>query len=310
MSFVQQWKPWTLGTYVEFLNNKSIEEVYREFAYDYAKEIEFQKNGLYRDERAIFLARFEWRHEPGFEDVKRFFNQTNTFYAERWAISNAAISPLEFIHRVCQLILFGQGRSTEFRRNQMAYGSRVDLDVFDPRRKFNLLRGIAPSLLEVAVGSWVESVERALQTPEAALYLAMAFIAIHPFVDGNGRFARIAYTWLLRRWDLPKSWFAEAGDGEFFRVGFGIQSTEYLMGQFMLSLCGGYNRVKHGFGEEYPGAEEALALNSLQEHLVGLAREMAFSEPTFAALLSHMRQNHHFRKESPRFECLNILLHS
>jgi hypothetical protein len=164
--------------------------------------------------------------------------------------------------------------------------------------------------LEVAVNDWIDSVGRTLQKHEAALYLAMAFIAIHPLVDGNGRFGRIAYTWLLRRWNLPVLWFAEAGDGEFFRVGFGIDSTEYLMGQFMLRLCAGYNRVKHGFAEDYPVAEENQALESLQEHLSGLTQEDTFSEPAFRALLSHMQQNHHFRKESPRFECLKIILHS
>lgn len=302
--------PWALDTYVAFLNDTSIEDAYQALAYDYAAEVEFQKSGLFSQERASFLARFQWLHEPSSADIKRFFNQTNTFYAEKWAINNASVAAAQCVGHVIRLILFRQGRSTELRRNHIAYGSRVDLDFFDPRRHFNLLRGIAPNLLDTAIGAWTESVERAFPKEGAALYLAMAFVAIHPFVDGNGRFARIAYTWLLRRWNLPVLWFAEAGDGEFFRVGFGIASTEYLMGQFMLSLCGGRNRVKHGFAEDYPDAENTQALNSLQEHLSGLSQEDTLLEPAFAALFGHMQQNHHFRTESPRFECLKVILHA
>jgi Fic/DOC family len=301
---------WTLQQYIAFLSQCSIERAYRELGYDYAAENEFQKSGSYCEERVRFLKRFQWHHEPQGADIKRIFNQTNTFYAENWAASNVFVSPKECIFRVIQLTLFGQGRSTEFRTKHIAYGARVDLDTFDPRRHFNLLRGIAPRLLDDAVRCWIETVDHTLPRDDAALYLALAFVAIHPFVDGNGRLARVVYTWLLRRWSLPVRWFAEAGDGEFFRVGFGIDSTEYLMGQFILGLCGGYNRVKHGFGEGYSDAEETQALNSLRGHLSVLTQEATYSEPNFAALLGHMLRNHHFRTESPRFECLKVILQS
>jgi endogenous inhibitor of DNA gyrase (YacG/DUF329 family) len=301
---------WSVAGYATFLAERPIELTYIKLQYDYASEIEFQTNGHFCEERCRFIELFQWAKPPDSDGIKRILNQTNSYYAEKWAIANAHVAPTACPAELATLILFRHGRQNSLRGNHIEFGSRVDLDLLDPRRKFNLLRGIAPRLLNAAVASWTLAVDNALRCVESALYLAMALIGIHPFVDGNGRTARLVFTWLIYRWGLPKLWLAEANDGEFLRVGAGTDSTEYLMGQFILSLSGGHNRVKHGFAEEYSDREETEALSSLQQHLADLNQDAPFFEPRFAALFSHMQQNHHFRTESPRFECLKVILHS
>ncbi len=136
----------------------------------------------------------------------------------------------------------------------------------------------------------------------------MAFLTIHPFADGNGRLTRIAYTWLLRRWRLPVEWLEEGPDGEFCRVGYSINSTEYLMGELAASLCAGFNRIDCSSHQRATEQEQHEALSNLVAKLRQIKTGSEPHEPAFVRLLTHIKENRHFRADSPRFECLKDLL--
>jgi hypothetical protein len=113
----------------------------------------------------------------------------------------------------------------------------------------------------------------------------------------------MAFTWLTERWELPQKWFAEGLDGELFRTGDGIHSTEHLMAQVMIRAAGGHNRA---FPFSNPGAASKAA-SAIINTLNDLNAFVLTDE--FVALLDHLNQNGHFRNNSPRFDSLRDFLY-
>jgi hypothetical protein len=292
-----------------FLATHSIEEVYQFFAYDYAMESEYGANGKHASERESFVGRLQWVCEPRDDLVRRIFNQVNAFYAEEWVLSNVNVDPREFLSTCNHLLLYRQGKRTGLRLKPIEFGIRRDIDFMDPRRHFQLLRGIAPEFLQTALEIWTEAVRNSQQDADAVLALVMALVAIHPFTDGNGRTARLAFTWIRMRFELESLWLAEADDGEFLRVGEGIDSTEYLMGRFAMELCGGYNVVHYTQGSSSAETEH-LALKTLETNLSQLctAAEIVFETERFRQLRSHLHEHGHITVASPRFAALEGVL--
>jgi hypothetical protein len=297
-----------LHDYENFLMERGIEAAYEDLGYDYSRESDYERLGACDEERKRFLELFKWARVPTSSDIKRLFNQTNTFYAERWAEARSDASPSEWLSEINRLILFGQGKRVGLRTTDIGFGRRADLDFLDVRRGYQLLRGIAPRLLEQAVASWFGCISAGGRARDGACFLAMALIAIHPFVDGNGRAGRLAFTWLLRRWKLPLFWLAEAEDGEYLRVGSGVESTDYLMGNFMLSLSGGYNRIKHGFREDHTSEEEEGAVRVFAMNLTAFNEGKMYKDSCWVDFLAHLEQCGHFVPHSPRFRCLRGLM--
>jgi hypothetical protein len=142
-----------LEEYASFVGTHSIQEAYEILGYDYNTETKNQRSRESTPARLRFIDRFHWLRPPQSEDIKRLFNQTNTFYGEKWACENRDTSSVEFLRNENELILFRQGKKLGNRTNDIGYGVRVELDFLDPRRHFNLLRGIAPRLLNTAIGN-------------------------------------------------------------------------------------------------------------------------------------------------------------
>lgn len=302
--------PLNLESLVRYISNHSITDTYELLKYDYQNESRFEQGLEIDSARIAFLTRFLWRHEPSSKDIRRIFNQINTFYAEQWAMANLQTEPLTFVMECNRLILFRQGKRADIRARNISFGVRKNLDFLDPRRQFKLLRGIAPQFLAQAIREWSTAIGNAHRRSSVALLLAMALIAIHPFSDGNGRLARIAYTWILRRWDLQESWLAEDDEGEFLRTGVGILSTEHLMGMLMLDLCDRHNRIEYGFREVHSKANDEHAFLSLKKHLLNIHsnENSIMNSETFRSLWTHLQETGHFRLTSPRFESLKMLI--
>src|ERR1700674_760943 len=291
----------TLSGLRDFVETRSIEEFYEWCGIDYEQARACGGAVEPTSETANVLKQIRWKKEPGSEVVRRLFNQINTFHAERWAFANLKARPEEFLLNCLRLILFRQGKPLGLRTRRIAFGVRRDLDVLDPRRHFQLLQGIAPQFISRAIKAWSECVRRIPRDANSVLLLTMALIAIHPFADGNGRLARIAYTWLFRRFDLGDRWLREAEDGEFLRIGANIDSTEYLMGAFMKELCGGYNAIpldSRSFSQE----REECAVQALESALA--CNRTVFDHVTFNQLRQHLEETNHFSTSSTRFEAL------
>jgi hypothetical protein len=283
-----------------------IEWVYSLLSYDYKAEVIFSKRPDNDSCRTEFLDKMAWTDKPTSVKIKRLFNQINSFYAEKWAQSNPNISALDFLLECNKLILFRQGKMLGYRSVEIEFGVRADVDFLDPRGQFKQLRGTTFSLIDRAVELWGEAVECGSGNADLVLALVISLIAIHPFSDGNGRLGRVAYTWLRARWGLPAEWLAEDEEGEFFRTGMGLASTEYLMAAAMLKVCAGYNRVLYGQGWDDEDGKAFEALKTTLQHL--RAQDSLVDTESFRKLRLHLQQEGHIRKSSPRFESLRDVL--
>lgn len=302
---VEQFGSLTVTGLREFVKNRSIEGFYEWLGTDYekfARELSSSDPVVSRP-----LDRIRWKLPPTVEMVRRFLNQVNSFYAEEWALANGGRKPDQFLKSCSALILYRQGKALGFRVRPIEFGVRRDIDVLDPRRHFRLLRGVAPALVPDAITSWVESVGQAERNSDAVLLLTMALIGIHPYADGNGRLARIAYTWLGRRLGLTDRWLAEADDGEFLRVGANVDSTEHLMGAFLTALGGGYNIVPLD-GRSLSPFDERNACSALTNAL--REPDQVYAMKSFIQLRQHLESTGHFRDSSPRFEALKNFIES
>jgi len=251
-----------------------------------------------------------WRIAPTLEHVRRVFNQINSFYAERWLLEHPSSNPVTMLEALNRRLLFRQGKLLGYRKRGIGYGYRVHLDFMDPYRRMKWLAGAGPDDIDALLNEWSAAVELCQRSRATALALAMFLIAIHPFVDGNGRTARLVYTWLCKRWELAgDNWFEEGSDGELLRTGHGVLSTEYAMAQFMIFLGGGANIIGPGSGTRSSGEDAKMAAMARQ-HLRFLREDSTaiVSDETFRVLLSHLESGGHFRATSPRFESLRSLL--
>jgi hypothetical protein len=298
--------PQTLAELVEFLTAHNIYETYDFLQYDYGQECANELGQNYSAERAAFIKQFNWTFSPTSQIIRRVFNQINTYYAERWAYDNPNVDPFELLIEINRLALYRQGKTIGLRSRSMAFGVRKDLDVLDPRRQFKWLRGIAPEFIGEAITEWSRSIKEVRPNLDTALFLMMALIAIHPFSDGNGRVARVVFTWLTKRWGIQEQWLAEDQEGEFLRTGTGIHSTEHYMGMFMLAFCGGFNRKEYGFHEEYSDRDAEQAFLAAQSRLRAVVEndKRLMNDESFMALKAHLELNNHFKFSSPRFESL------
>jgi len=293
----------------DFATAHTIENAYDALGYSYLQECEYENNRAHSEERARFVERLYWIREPTSDLIRRFFNQLNAFYAEQWALSHIEVDPLEFLDSCNRLVLYRQGKRLGQRLRPMQFGVRRDLDVLDPRRHFQLVSGISPSLLSGAIESWATAVSCAWRHLDSVIALTMALIAIHPYTDGNGRVARIAFSWLNTRYGLEALWLAEAEDGEFLRVGSGLKSTEHLMGMFVLQLCANYNSVSY-IRDTGSSDRDKLALQALKENLISLGQPAAaiVAADAFRELRTHLHQYGHLQHSSTRFAALRNVL--
>ena len=106
----------TLASLTERLSACSIEDIYNWFGYDYSREILVDHQTAISDsDRARFITLFSWRSPPTTEILKRLFNQTSTFYAERFALDHSGIEPNTILTKSNQLCLFRHGKHTGLR---------------------------------------------------------------------------------------------------------------------------------------------------------------------------------------------------
>jgi len=312
----------TLESLVDFLTHNTIEKAYQFLDYDYEDELSYERavrrpivdQGYskgeipeYESRRQSFLDRFDWwDSKPQSQHILRLFNQVNTSYAEKWAMTHLTAEPHRFLKECGRLILYRQGKKSDFRIDNILFGIRRDLDFMDPFRQFKILRGIAPSLINQITNIWADVAKNCHHGSDCALLLAIALIAIHPFADGNGRLARVTYTWFMRRWGLDDLWLAEDSTGEFLRTGFGRDSTEHLMSAFIMELCGGHNRNDFGYGAVRSEREEEMAAGVLESKLRGLLQKdpAIFHCESFTLLRDHLVKEGHFTAKYPRFEAL------
>lgn len=302
-----------LDDFISMLDQFGIHELYEFLGYDYEKHREHVQSQGVVDHSPIkqeFCEVLDWKKEPSDEIIRRFFNQINTYYAEKWAISSGDVSPTEFAHDCIRLILCRQGKKPDLRKSDIGFGVRKNVDTLDPLRTIHWIRGIAPRFLKDSIAHWSTAVDRCEKNDESAVYLSLALIAIHPFADGNGRLARIAYSWLRRRWELPSRWIQEGSDGEFYRTGAVHESTEHLMGRFVIDQCGGHNEVPYISGVRLTDADKIAAYECLRRNLSGHSNSpsVPVTSRPFVVLLKHLRDHGHFTQVSPRFHCLKPFL--
>lgn len=298
----------TLNALIERASTSTIEQLYDSLGYDYAKNANFDA-AVDDGERERFLQAIAWREPPTSEVVARLFNQINVHYAERILLKSPRCNALALLDDLNSCLLFKQGKHIGIRERRIGYGYRVHLDFMDPFRRLKWLAGTAPADIRDLLQLWSNTADRCVPRRPNALALAMSLIAIHPFVDANGRSARLIYTWLCERWQLDcDKWLAEGSDGELLRTGHGVFGTEYLMARFMIALCDGANQIDPGFR----GVTDDVRMSEgLRRSLLLIEREneVLDSFPEFASLQSHLESHGHFRTTSPRFECLRSWLY-
>lgn len=285
-------------------------DLYNYLGYSYRLEKSFNDRKARTVYRQKFMDLFEWKSEPQPSDVFRLFNQINSYYAEEWASTNTDASPQEFMMQCNQISLFEQAKNTGIRKIGVSFGYRKHLDFMDPRRKSKWLVGVGPGFVEQAICALSSAIENSRINVSLALGLSMAFIAIHPFSDANGRVGRLLFNWLCRKWGLPLLWLNEDQDGELLRTGRGLKSTEYLMAMYMICLAEGRNVVVPdgtNFNTSSEQEEMYLSLVKRIAHLSGtdsIPREF----PALDELINHLHVDGHLIPYSPRFLCLSRIL--
>lgn len=285
-----------------FIALHPIEETYDYLGHDYAAAAQ----GKAPPPR--FIRNMNWTVAPSNTETLRFFNQLNTWYAERWALNNVFASPTVVLMECNRLLLYREGKRVGFRDREISFGSREFLDFMDPRRQFKRLVGTAPSLLADALRVWSDTVSTAPQTDAAVIALCAALLAIHPFSDANGRLGRVLYSWMRRRFGLIEQWIAENDEGECLITGTGIDSTEYLLGALQLRFARHHNAFPYG-GGVLARESSSDAHNMLLAELRILDGEHGIlSSPEFVELYQHLRSYGHFQQQSPRFACLRDFL--
>lgn len=302
--------PTTLSALRDRIRAIPINEFYEEVKYDYEASGTFDRVE-HEPPTTDFVRSLAWTTLPTLETVRRLFNQINTDYAERWGLEHLQSDPIQFLIESNRLLLWRQGKGLGFRGRRMEYGYRAHLDFLDPRRRMKWLAGVSPTRITAVMQTWATAVDGCTPSRDNALALAMFIIAIHPFVDANGRSARLTYTWLCERWELKgKNWLDEGPDGELKRTGTGLASTEYLMAQFMISVGNGANVISPAGGGTHDASNDERMSVSLEDHLLSLTSRSTevVRLPAFVELSTHLRSHGHFRSTSPRFECLRSVL--
>lgn len=298
-------EPLTLQALVALASASTIENLYESLQYDYTRIVNVDKRELDH-----FVRTFAWRVSPTREHVRRLFNQINSYYAERWLLAHLLTHPLVMVQELNRLLLFKQGKHIGIRERRIEYGYRVHLDFMDPLRRLKWLTGAGPADVRGLLEHWSRATESSIPRRPNAIALAMFLIAIHPFVDANGRLARLVYTWLCERWRLRgQNWLGEDAAGELLRTGHGICSTEYLMAQLMIAVSDGAAVIDPGGVRSL--SDDVRMADAVRRHLALMEKEndgIVFA-PAFTNLLSHLESDGHFRTISPRFECLQALLH-
>lgn len=288
------------------LEKYKIEEFYDILGYNYEQQCRSGEQEVLLQKKKMFLDLFNWIQNPRDEIILRLFNQINTYYAESWAFSHLDAMPIDFINSCNHLIIYKQGKGSSLRNTGVSFGERKILDSLDPIRKYKWIQGIAPRYLDDAIAAWSVSVNKCEKTAEIALFLSFALIAIHPLTDGNGRLARIAYSWMRRRWDLEYKWIREGSDGELYRTGRFQDSTEHLMGKFITDLCGGYNEIPYTPFSSLGKHDDSQAYSNLKSNLdqVITNPSISIASHSFKMLENHLGVYDHYSTESPRFKCL------
>lgn len=158
----------------------------------------------------------------------------------------------EFIKKLHAIIRISHGRRpriSEYREMQNQVGSRNASGFYLPPEWKDV-----PSLMEDLV-AWVNSPETyAIPVPIKAGIFMWQFLTIHPYMDGNGRTARMLATYLLRR------------------GGFGLKGLFVLENFYDRNLAEYYRRLQLGLHHNYYfGRNEADLTPWLEFFIEGLA---------------------------------------
>jgi hypothetical protein len=292
------------------LNAHAIEESYKIFNYCYEFEVENNKSSAYEKERASFLGQFAWKKSPNHSIVLRLFNQINSFYAEREIGNWLDLSMYNVTNKINALLLYRQGKYLGFRKSDISFGVRKHVDRYDPISRYKWFYGIGPDHLTETMEKLSAIIPLADRQIENGLVIYMMLICIHPFADGNGRAARLMFTWLMLYWKMDKCYINEDLDGEFLRIGENIHSTEYIMGSFIKDLCNGFNQVPYLYGDFKTKENEKLAYTALLEKFKILKDGRYFGEiyPSFKLLTANFENTQQIINSSPRFNALKEYL--
>lgn len=283
-----------------------IRSFYDATKFDYSMEVEHERSGTFSSERASFLQRIAFKHDPTSDDVKRLFNQVNTGFAENQMLIRHQRPVVDSVLDWNRLCLWREGKQLGVRKYDIEYGNRSWLPILDPRRSFKLFYGISPAWLRDAMDEWRIAVSTAPDHHLAALYLSMALIAIHPFSDANGRVARLFFTWFLRQRGLPVVWLAEDTQGEFGRVGEGADNTQQYMNAIIGHLTDGNNLIPYHADAKIDPLKAKAAAQAVIESLRGADYDRIIDQ--LKPFDRHLEVNEQYLVTSPRFNCLTTVI--